>query len=54
MGDENRDVEAAKAANISSIAVSWGYQAKSVLSQYHPSFLIESPITLLDVLKNGS
>lgn len=52
VGDENRDIEAAKAANIPCIAVSWGYQTKFLLNKYDPSFLIESPMTLLDILND--
>jgi len=51
IGDENRDIEAAKAAKIPFIAVTWGYQTKSLLSQYHPTYIVDTPDELSKILK---
>ena len=42
VGDETRDVEAAKAVGIAIIAVSWGFNSKKILEARHPDYLIES------------
>lgn len=43
VGDETRDIVAAKKANIKAIAVTWGFNDSEVLSQYHPDALIHHP-----------
>ncbi|MBF0225895.1 MAG: HAD-IIIA family hydrolase [Desulfobacterales bacterium] len=48
IGDETRDIEAAKKAGIKNVAVTWGYNSKKLLLEYEPDFLIENP---LDILK---
>lgn len=42
IGDEVRDVEAAHAAKINSIAVSWGFNSNAKLQQANPSQLISN------------
>ncbi len=51
VGDETRDIVAAKKANIKVIAVSWGFNDSEVLSQYHPDALIRHPYHLAEALK---
>lgn len=46
IGDETRDVQAAKKVNISSGAVSWGYNSFNALEKSAPTFLINSPFEL--------
>ncbi|GAB1537895.1 HAD family hydrolase [Scytonema sp. NUACC21] len=52
VGDETRDIEASKRANIKVIAVTWGFNSQEVLAQQNPNFLIDRPSELLEVLKN--
>ena len=47
IGDETRDIEAALLAGIASIAVTWGFNAESILVQYHPQFIAHTPKDLL-------
>lgn len=49
VGDENRDIEAARAAQIPVIAVTWGYQAADLLAQYNPDKIINTPKELIAV-----
>lgn len=51
VGDETRDVEAAKKANIRVIAVTWGFNSSEALAKEKPDFLINHPSELLDVVK---
>jgi len=52
VGDETRDVESAKKANIKVVAVSWGFNSSEALGKQNPDFLIHHPRELLDVIKN--
>lgn len=42
VGDETRDVHAAKAAGFASAAVSWGYNNRSSLAAVRPTYLVDS------------
>ena len=42
VGDETRDVQAAKAAGFDSAAVSWGYSTRSALAAVRPTYLVDS------------
>lgn len=50
IGDETRDIEAAKKAKIKIIAVSWGFNSPEILSRHHPDALIYHPQELIEVL----
>ncbi|MDD1415907.1 HAD-IA family hydrolase [Dolichospermum sp. ST_con] len=52
VGDETRDIESAKKANIKVIAVSWGFNSSEALSKQNPDFLIHHPSELLDAIKS--
>ncbi|MBW4597441.1 MAG: HAD-IA family hydrolase [Brasilonema angustatum HA4187-MV1] len=52
VGDETRDIEASKKANIKVIAVTWGFNSQEVLAKQHPDFLIHHPSQLLEVIKS--
>lgn len=54
VGDETRDIEASKKANIKVIAVSWGFNSPEVLAKQKPDFLIHKPSELLTVIKSFS
>ena len=52
VGDETRDIDAAKKAQVKVIAVSWGFNVKAALAERKPDFLIEHPQQLIEVIKN--
>lgn len=47
IGDETRDVEAAKKAGIKSIAVTWGYESRLLLLAAKPDIIISRPVQLI-------
>ncbi|MFA5962195.1 MAG: HAD hydrolase-like protein [Parcubacteria group bacterium] len=49
VGDETRDIEAAKKCQIPSVAVSYGFNAKQILQKFQPDFLIDRPEDLLTI-----
>lgn len=51
VGDETRDIEAAKRSQVKAIAVSWGFNSKEVLAQQNPDYLIQQPTELLEIIK---
>lgn len=51
VGDETRDIEAAKKSGVYSVAATWGLSAAEILSQSDPDFLIHHPGELLHLLK---
>ncbi|MBD2676279.1 tRNA epoxyqueuosine(34) reductase QueG [Nostoc paludosum FACHB-159] len=51
VGDETRDIEASKKANIQVIAVTWGFNSPEVLAKQNPDYLIHRPSELLEVMK---
>lgn len=51
IGDETRDIEAAKKSNIKVAAVTWGFNSASVLKKYNPDFILNKPQELLDIIK---
>lgn len=50
VGDESRDVEAAKIAKIKVIGVSWGYEAKENLVKAGADFVVDKPEEILRIL----
>lgn len=52
IGDDARDIEAARRAGVSIMAVGWGYAAPALLRQYRPDALVERPHELLGVLRS--
>ncbi len=50
IGDEDRDIEAAKKLCIKIIAVSWGYNSKKLLKKYNPDYLVDNPKQILKIL----
>ncbi|WP_305417720.1 HAD-IA family hydrolase [Photobacterium leiognathi] len=51
IGDEIRDIKAAKKAKISSIAVTWGYNAEQALITHQPDHVISNSNTLIEILQ---
>jgi phosphoglycolate phosphatase len=48
IGDEVRDIEAARALGVNSLAVTWGYAAAAALEAAQPTRLVHAPAELLD------
>ncbi len=51
VGDETRDIEAAKENNIRCIGVTWGYNTAQALQEKKPDYIIAKPEELLEVVK---
>ncbi len=49
IGDEVRDIEAAKKAGLASVAVTWGYNTEEVLAKNNPTKLLRKPAELADI-----
>ena len=52
VGDEDRDIIAAKKANLKSIAVTWGFNSKEKLSRENPDYLVDSPMQILETIQD--
>ncbi|MBW4510210.1 MAG: HAD-IA family hydrolase [Scytonematopsis contorta HA4267-MV1] len=52
VGDETRDIESSKKANIKVVAVTWGFNSQEALAKEKPDFLIHEPQELVEVVKN--
>lgn len=50
VGDETRDIEAAKKSKIRVIAVGWGFNSPNILAEYQPDFLVTHPQELVTVI----
>lgn len=50
IGDETRDVEAAKKCGLISVAVTWGFNDREVLEKLKPDYLVDKPEELLSIL----
>lgn len=50
IGDEDRDVIAAKKAGIKVVAVTWGFNSRDLLEKYQPTFIAETPKELLHLV----
>jgi phosphoglycolate phosphatase len=50
VGDEVRDIEAARQSGVKNIAVSWGFNSRRYLAKYKPDYLIDKPGELLTVV----
>ncbi len=52
VGDETRDIEAARKTHIKCISVTWGFNSAAVLSAHHPDYLAHHPAELLAIIQN--
>lgn len=50
VGDEMRDIEAARQLDMDIIAVSWGANNKKALAALRPTYLVEKPNELIKLL----
>lgn len=51
IGDTEVDLKTARDANIKSVAVTWGFRTKAQVLEHNPTYLIESPLELLDLVE---
>lgn len=49
VGDETRDIEAAHASGVQSIAVTWGFNSEKVLKLHQPSHIAREPGDLIKI-----
>ncbi len=52
VGDETRDIDAARKSRVKVIAVSWGFNSQKVLAEHQPDFLIEQPSQILEAISS--
>lgn len=50
IGDEVRDIEAAKKVGMPIISVTWGYNGEKILKSYNPDHLVKVPKDILKVI----
>ena len=50
VGDEVRDIEAARKAGVHVAAVTWGFHTRDLLARHRPTYLVEHPGELLELL----
>jgi phosphoglycolate phosphatase len=50
IGDEVRDIEAAKKAGIRVVAVTWGYNTEAVLHEHTPDFMAVNPAGIMTAI----
>ncbi|MGA7935466.1 MAG: HAD-IA family hydrolase, partial [Kovacikia sp.] len=50
VGDETRDIEAARKIGIKIVSVSWGFNSSQILAEQRPDFLIHHPSELLEIV----
>lgn len=51
VGDEVRDIEAAKKTGLPIASVTWGFNGKEILTKTKPTYLVDTPKQLLKVLQ---
>jgi phosphoglycolate phosphatase-like HAD superfamily hydrolase len=51
VGDEGRDIEAAKRAGMHSVAVSWGFNSAALLQHHHPAEMATTPAELSAIFR---
>jgi len=52
VGDEIRDIDAARRTGIKVIAVGWGFNSPQALAAQNPNFLIERPQELIEIMNS--
>jgi phosphoglycolate phosphatase len=53
VGDEERDVNAARKAGVCAVAVTWGFNDRTILSQSSPDHIVDRPEELLTLFLPG-
>ncbi|PJD92955.1 MAG: haloacid dehalogenase [Legionella sp.] len=47
IGDETRDIEAAKRSGIASLAVTWGFNCEEIMHQHQPHYIARMPADII-------
>ncbi|MDO8302053.1 MAG: HAD family hydrolase [Sedimentisphaerales bacterium] len=50
VGDSGVDMDTAKAANVKSVGVTWGFRGRQELTEHHAGHIVDNPAELLKVL----
>ncbi|MEL6440303.1 MAG: HAD-IA family hydrolase [Cyanobacteria bacterium J06621_8] len=50
VGDETRDIRAARKSKIPVVSVSWGFNAAQILREHQPDYIVDHPAELLDAI----
>ena len=50
VGDEDRDIIAAKKIKIKNIAVTWGFNSKEKLTKEKPDYIVDSPMQIIEII----
>ncbi|MBA2278977.1 HAD hydrolase-like protein [Candidatus Saccharibacteria bacterium] len=50
IGDETRDVQAARLARLKTVSVTWGFNTEEILRKQRPAYIINKPLELLDIV----
>jgi HAD superfamily hydrolase (TIGR01549 family) len=53
IGDEVRDIEAARRGRLTMVAVTWGYNGPTILKKYKPDFVVSRPDQLVKAIKEA-
>lgn len=53
IGDETRDIQAAKKASVASGVVTWGYNSKELLLKHNPDVVFDSPKEILSLTSSN-
>jgi len=49
VGDETRDIKAARFARVTPVSVTWGFNSEPILKKQKPKFIIDKPAELLTI-----
>ncbi|MBP0020737.1 MAG: HAD hydrolase-like protein [Cyanobacteria bacterium SBLK] len=52
VGDETRDIDAAKKSGVKAVGVTWGFNSQEILTQHHPDLLVDYPQNLAEAIAN--
>lgn len=53
IGDETRDIEAARKAGVKIISVTWGFNSEDILRKLNPDFIVKEPKDLIRIIKQS-
>jgi phosphoglycolate phosphatase len=53
VGDETRDINAARKSRVKAFAVGWGFNSPAILAQHQPDCLVDCPAQLVEALGNS-
>ncbi len=54
IGDETRDIEAAKRSGIASLAVTWGFNCEDIMQKYQPQYFARVPEDIVTIFSDST